>query len=62
LGVARPKNDGKPWTPAQDKQLARLARNANVPTDKIAREMGRTEDAIRSEAERKDISLRPKNR
>lgn len=60
--MAGPKNEGKPWKSAQDKQLARLARDANVPTDKIAREMGRTEDAIRSEAQRKGISLRPKNR
>jgi hypothetical protein len=60
--VAAPKNDGKPWTSSQDKQLAKLARDQNVSTDQIARQMGRTVDAIRSEAQRKGISLRPKNR
>ena len=29
---------------------------------KIAQRLGRTEDAVRSEAQRKNISLKPKNR
>ena len=39
-----------------------MARDANVPTKEIARRLGRSEAAVRSEAQRKDISLRPKNR
>jgi len=34
----------------------------NVPTDKIAQRLRRTVDAVRAEAQRKGISLRPKNK
>jgi hypothetical protein len=57
-----PKNDGKPWTRQDDRRLERLARDDNVSTKEIARELGRTVDAIRSNAQRKGISLEPKNR
>lgn len=57
-----PKNDGKPWTPRDVKTLRQLARDVNVPTKQIAKGLGRSEDAVRSEAQRKDISLKPKNK
>lgn len=57
-----PKNDGKRWTREDVKTLRKLARDVNVPTDKIAKQLGRSVDAVRSEAQREDISLRPKNR
>lgn len=57
-----PKNDGNRWTRVEDKKLRELARDVNVSTDKIARQLGRTVDAIRSEAHRKGISLRPRNK
>ena len=56
------RNSGKPWTRDEIKALRQLARDVNVPTDKIAKQLGRSVTAIRSEAQRKDISLRPKNR
>jgi len=57
-----PRNSGKRWTRDETKALRRLARDVNVPTDKIAKQLGRSVTAIRSEAQREDISLRPKNR
>lgn len=56
------KNEGKRWTREDVKTLRQLARDANVPTDKIAKQLGRSVAAVRSEAQREDISLRPKNR
>ena len=57
-----PRNSGKLWTRDEIKALRQLARDVNVPTDKIAKQLGRSVAAIRSEAQREDISLRPKNR
>ncbi len=45
-----PKNDGKPWTGAERQVLRRLARDVNVSTEKIAKELGRTVAAIRNHA------------
>jgi hypothetical protein len=56
------KNDGKPWTREDVKALREQARDRNVSTDKIAKNLGRTVAAVRAEAQRKDISLKPKNR
>lgn len=58
-----PRNDGERWGTRDDvKTLRQLARDRNVATPEIAKELGRTVDAVRSEAHRKGISLRPKNR
>lgn len=55
-----PKNHGKSWTPAQDRQLRDLARG-NTPTRVMGLKMGRTEDSIRSRAADKGVSLKPTN-
>lgn len=57
-----PKNDGKAWTREDVKTLREQARDRNVSTDKIAKNLGRTTAAVRAEAQRKNISLKPKNR
>lgn len=55
-----PKNHGKSWTPAQDRQLRDLAKG-NTPTRVMGLKMGRTEDSIRSRAADKGVSLKPTN-
>lgn len=55
-----PKNHGKEWTPADNKQLDRLIKG-NTPTGLIAYELGRTEDAVRSHVSEKGKSLKPTN-
>jgi hypothetical protein len=55
-----PKNHGKAWTPANDKTLKELAKG-NTPTGLIAYKMGRSEDAVRSRASEKSVSLKPTN-
>jgi IS30 family transposase len=57
-----PKNDGKEWTRDDIKTLREGARDRNVSTDQIAKQLGRTVAAVRTEAQRKNISLKPKNR
>jgi hypothetical protein len=57
-----PKNDGKPWTREDIKTLRQEARDRNISTQEIARHLGRTVSAVRGEAQRKGISLKPKNR
>lgn len=54
------RNHGKPWTPADIKQLEKLS-EGNTPTRVIGFKMGRTPDAIRSAASENDISLNPPN-
>jgi IS30 family transposase len=56
------KNDRKAWTREDVKSLREQARDRNVSTDKIAKNLGRTIAAVRAEAQRKNISLKPKNR
>lgn len=55
-----PPNDHKPWTPADVKNLNKLA-EGNTPTRVIGLKMGRTEGAIYSKANSEDISLKPTN-
>lgn len=55
-----PSNHGKPWTPAQNKELKDLA-NGNTPTRVIGLKLGRTEDSIRGKAADLNISLKPTN-
>lgn len=54
------RNTGKPWTPAEVKQLRQEAKS-NTPTRVMGLKHGRTEDAIRSKAHQEGISLKPTN-
>lgn len=56
----QPAKQGKPWVPEDVKQLGKLAAG-NTPTRLIARELERTEDAVRSKASDEGISLKPTN-
>jgi hypothetical protein len=55
-----PKNSGKPWTPAEVKQLAQEAMG-NTPTRLIALHLERSPEAVYSKASQEDISLKPTN-
>jgi hypothetical protein len=55
-----PRNNGKPWTPADDKKLDKLIKEA-TPTGLIAHELGRSEDAVYSHASQTGRSLKPTN-
>jgi hypothetical protein len=55
-----PKNSGKPWTPAEVKQLAQAAKG-NTPTRIIALQMERSPEAVASKASQEGISLKPTN-
>lgn len=54
------RNSGKPWTPAQVKQLRKLAQG-NTPTRVIGLKLGRTAAAVQKKASEKGISLKPTN-
>lgn len=54
------RNTGKPWSPADERQLGKLAAG-NTPTRVIGLKLGRTEDAIRSKASERGVSLKPTN-
>lgn len=54
------RNSGKPWTPAEVKQVKQLAA-ANTPTRVIGLKLGRTEAAIYAKASESSISLKPTN-
>jgi hypothetical protein len=53
-------NHGKPWTGKDVKTLKDLAAH-NTPTRVIGLKMGRTPDAVQTEASKKGISLKPMN-
>lgn len=53
-------NTGKRWTPTQVKQLRQLA-GRNMPTRVIGLKLGRTENAVRTKASEKGVSLRSRN-
>ena len=55
-----PPNNGKPWTPSDNSQLRKEAAG-NTPTRVIGIHMGRTEDAVRSQASALGVSLKPTN-
>ena len=55
-----PKNSGKQWTPTDDAQLRKLAKQ-NTPTGLIAHDLGRSEGAVYSHASEIDVSLKPVN-
>jgi hypothetical protein len=54
------RNSGKPWTPADVKNLKQLTKG-NTPTRVIGFELGRTESAVRAKAQDLDLSLKPVN-
>jgi len=54
------RNTGKPWTPAAKQQLRALARG-NTPTRVIGLKLGRTPEAVQSQASRQGTSLKPTN-
>ena len=54
------RNDRKPWSPTDRQQLRSLA-NGNTPTRVIGLKLGRTEGAIRSQAAKQRVSLKPTN-
>lgn len=55
-----PKNHGKDWKSGDVRDLRKLA-SGNTPTRVIGLKLGRTEDAVRSKADEKNISLKPAN-
>lgn len=55
-----PKNHRQPWTPDQEKQMKKLAKE-NTPTRVIALKLGRTPGSVQSKAQSIDISLKPTN-
>ena len=54
------RNAGKPWTPAQSKELKTLAKG-NTPTRVIGLKLGRTPGAVQAKATEEGISLKPTN-
>lgn len=56
----KPPNSGKGWSRGEVAKLKEEARG-NTPTGLIAYKHGRSEDAIRSKASEKSISLKPTN-
>jgi hypothetical protein len=54
------KNTGKPWTPADVKELKTLVKG-NTPTRVIGLKLGRTESSIYGKAAKEEISLKPTN-
>jgi hypothetical protein len=58
--MAKASNHGKPWTGKDDQKLQQLVRG-NTPTRLIARELGRTPEAVRQHASQEGISLAPWN-
>lgn len=54
------RNSGKAWTGADKTSLRSLAKG-NTPTRVIGLTLGRTEDAVRSQAAKEGVSLKPTN-
>lgn len=54
------RNTGKPWTPAEVRQLRQEAKQ-NTPTRVIGVKHGRTPGAIAQKASQERISLKPTN-
>lgn len=54
------RNSGKPWTAQDVAQLRNLAHH-NTPTGVIGLKLGRTPDAVRTEASKERVSLKPTN-
>jgi hypothetical protein len=56
----KPSKHGKSWSPAEVKELKRLAKE-NTPTRVIGLKLDRTESAVRSKAGELEVSLKPTN-
>ena len=54
------RNTGKQWQSSEISKIRELAKQ-NTPTRVIGLKLGRTEDAVRSKASEKGISLKPTN-
>lgn len=54
------RNTGKPWKASEVQKLQQLA-NENTPTRVIGLKLGRTPDAVRTQASKNNISLAPPN-
>jgi hypothetical protein len=54
------RNSGTAWTPSDRSELNRLA-GQNTPTRVIGLKLGRTPEAVTSQASRQGTSLRPNN-
>lgn len=54
------RNAGKPWTPAEQKELKALAKE-NTPTRVIGLKLGRPVGGVEKKAQELDISLKPTN-
>ena len=54
------RNAGKSWKPQDVSQLKQMIRQ-NTPTPVAGFKLGRTEDAIRAEAHKLSLSLKPTN-
>jgi hypothetical protein len=55
-----PPNSGKPWTPADTKQLKQLAKE-NTPTRVMGLKLGHSPEAVQQKASQEGISLKPTN-
>ena len=55
-----PKNSGKPWSNTEERKLKSLA-NSKTTTESIAKQLGRTVDAIYNKSSELKISLKPKD-
>lgn len=56
----KPANHGKEWSRVDESKLETFV-EGNTPTRLIAWKLKRTEDAIRSKASEKGVSLKPTN-
>jgi hypothetical protein len=55
-----PSNHGKPWSPADNRQL-RTEAAGNTPTRVLGLHLGRTPAAVQSHASELGVSLKPTN-
>ena len=58
--VKKPQNHRQPYLEKDIKSIKSMAKKG-ITTEKIAKELGRTEGAIRTKASEEDISLLPKD-
>ncbi len=54
------RNRGKAWSGTDKADLGKLAKG-NTPTRVMGLKLGRTEDAVRSQAHKQGVSLKPTN-
>ncbi len=61
INMVTPKNQGKPWTPADNRLLQQLAKG-NTPTRVAGIKLQRTPGAVQQQAGKLGVSLEPHNR